>query len=131
MGLRVLRSQLALCRNDSAKAIEELQAPVPYEMGNSMQAIYLRGQTYLALHEGGKAAAEFQKIIDHGWLAMNSVGALARLGLARPMRYRTIPSKSGQHIKIFLRSGKTPILTSRWSGKPRQSTLICCSLSQL
>jgi hypothetical protein len=50
----VLATQLALCRNDSAKAIEELQAAVPYEMGNSMQAIYLRGQTYLALHEGAK-----------------------------------------------------------------------------
>jgi hypothetical protein len=62
---------------------------------------------------------------------MNSVGALARLGLARAYALQNDSGKVRPHIKIFLRSGKTPILTSRWSGKPRQSTLICCSLSQL
>ena len=83
MDLPVLRAQLALSRNDSAKAIEELQAAVPYELGNGMQAIYVRGVAYLSAREGSKAAVEFQKIIEHRMLALDNVGALACLGLAR------------------------------------------------
>jgi len=38
----------------------------------------------LLLHQGGQAAAEFQKFLDHPGVVMNSPwGALARLGLAR------------------------------------------------
>jgi hypothetical protein len=45
---------------------------------------YLRGEAYLVLHDGNRAAAEFQKFIDHRGLVMNFPwGALARLGLAR------------------------------------------------
>jgi predicted Zn-dependent protease len=44
---------------------------------------YVRGEAYLAAHEGGKAAGELQKIIDHRVLALNPVGALAHLDLAR------------------------------------------------
>ena len=36
------------------------------------------------LHDGNRAAAEFQKYIDHGGIVRNSqIGMLARLGLAR------------------------------------------------
>jgi Tfp pilus assembly protein PilF len=43
----------------------------------------VRGQAYLAAHDGSHAAAEFQKIIDHRSVGMHPIGALARLGLAR------------------------------------------------
>jgi hypothetical protein len=43
----------------------------------------VRGEAYLAAHEGNKAAGEFQKIIDHRVLVLNPIGALAQLGLAR------------------------------------------------
>ena len=80
-----LNAQLALIRNDATKAIEALQAAAPYELGTAagLHPIYMRGQAYLAAHEGSKAAGEFQKIIDHRVLALNPVGALAQLGLAR------------------------------------------------
>jgi hypothetical protein len=45
---------------------------------------YVRGAAYLMLHDGGAAAAEFQKLIDHRGLVVNFPwGALARLHLAR------------------------------------------------
>ncbi len=45
---------------------------------------YVRGEAYLILHDGNRAAAEFQKFIDHRGLVANFPwGALARLGLAR------------------------------------------------
>jgi predicted Zn-dependent protease len=89
-----LRALLALNRNDPAKAIELLQIAAPYELGaprSSFHAfygvlypIYVRGEAYLALHQGVEAAAEFQKILDHpGIAASDPVGALARLQIGR------------------------------------------------
>jgi eukaryotic-like serine/threonine-protein kinase len=69
-----------------------LQAAIPYELGQSlnfdftlnMYPVYLRGQAYLATHRGSEAAAEFQKILDHRGIVLNSpIGALAHLNLAR------------------------------------------------
>jgi hypothetical protein len=45
---------------------------------------YLRGQAYLAAHNGSAAATEFQKLLDHRGIVINfPLGALAHLGLAR------------------------------------------------
>jgi serine/threonine protein kinase len=83
--LPILNAQLALNRRGTGKAVEALQAAAPYELGfvASMYAVYLRGEAYLAMHEGSKAAGEFQKIIDHRVVVLNPVGSLALLGLAR------------------------------------------------
>lgn len=44
----------------------------------------MRGQAYLAAHDGSEAAAEFQRIIDQrGVVGNEPIGALAHLGLAR------------------------------------------------
>ena len=46
--------------------------------------MYLRGAAYLLQRQGGAAALEFQKILDHRGLVGPSLqGALAHLGLAR------------------------------------------------
>jgi len=46
--------------------------------------VYVRGETYLAAGQGSAAAAEFQKILEHGGIVWNCwTGALAHLGLAR------------------------------------------------
>ena len=46
--------------------------------------MYVRGEAYLMAHQSGEAAAEFQKIIEHRGIVVNSpIGALAHLGLAR------------------------------------------------
>jgi hypothetical protein len=45
---------------------------------------YVRGEAYLAARQGNAAAAEFQKILDHGGIVWNCwTGALAHLGVAR------------------------------------------------
>jgi predicted Zn-dependent protease len=88
-----IRATIELGRNNEDKAIEILQATVPYELGiptpNStvgatLHPIYVRGQAYLKLRQGKEAAAEFQKILDHRTIVVNFItGALAHLGLAR------------------------------------------------
>jgi ATP/maltotriose-dependent transcriptional regulator MalT len=46
--------------------------------------VYVRGEAFLAAHQGNEAAAEFQKILDHSGTVVNSlISALAHLGLAR------------------------------------------------
>ena len=46
--------------------------------------VYMRGEAYLALGDGNRAATEFQKFVDQRGVVGNfSWGALARLGLAR------------------------------------------------
>ena len=70
---------------DSLKpaAAGEMGQPPPFQPG-PMYPAYLRGEAYLAAHQGKEAAAEFQKIMDHRGIVLNfPLGALARLGLAR------------------------------------------------
>jgi predicted Zn-dependent protease len=83
--LPTLNAQLALTRNDPSKAIETLQNAAPYELGVvDNYPIYVRGEAYLASHQGSHAAAEFQKILDHRGIIMNSpIGALAHLQIGR------------------------------------------------
>jgi eukaryotic-like serine/threonine-protein kinase len=86
--LPTIRAQLALRHNDSSQAIEALQAAAPYELGSpgrgnfafALYPIFVRGQAHLAAHQGGEAAAEFQKILNHSGIALNQpIGALARV----------------------------------------------------
>ena len=92
--LPALRAVLALDHGDSAKAIEELQVAVPYDLAmtrssihgfyGALYPVYVRGEAYLAAHQGAQAAAEFQKILDHrGIVISDPIGALARLQLGR------------------------------------------------
>ncbi len=86
-----IHAAIALDQNAPAKAIADLQAAAPYELGTpaqmilmSLYPVYVRGQAYLAAHQGAQAAAEFQKILDHPGVALNEVIVpLAHLGLAR------------------------------------------------
>jgi hypothetical protein len=68
-----------------------------------MYPVYLRGQAYLLAHNGNEAAAEFQRIIDHGGIVLNfPLGALARLGLARAYALRGDAAKAGTPYEDFL-----------------------------
>jgi ATP/maltotriose-dependent transcriptional regulator MalT len=88
-----IHAQLALSHNDPSKPIEALQAADPCELGSpgnagvvrlALYPVYVRGEAYLAAHEGSEAAAEFQKILGHrGVVLYEPIGALAHLGLAR------------------------------------------------
>jgi tetratricopeptide (TPR) repeat protein len=88
--LPVIRARIALNSGDGSKAIELLQVAVPHELGSShdlfgaLYPIYVRGQAYLAAHNGAEAAIEFQKIIDHrGIVGSDPIGALAHLQMGR------------------------------------------------
>jgi len=89
-----IRALLALNQRKAAKALNLLEATVPYELGaphssfhgffGALYPIYVRGEAYLAMKEGVKAAAEFQKILDHNAIVVSDpIGALARLQLGR------------------------------------------------
>ncbi len=99
-----LRALAALNRHDPAKAIEWLQLSSAYEPGvpqssffgffGALYPTYIRGEAYLALHQGAQAAAEFQTIVDHPTIVISDpVGALARLQLGRAY------SMAGDHAK--------------------------------
>jgi DNA-binding winged helix-turn-helix (wHTH) protein/tetratricopeptide (TPR) repeat protein len=89
-----LRALAALDHHTPAKAIEWLQVSSPYELGEPqscfygffgvMYPVYVRGEAYLALHQGAQAVAEFQKIVDHREIVISDpVGAMAQLQLGR------------------------------------------------
>jgi eukaryotic-like serine/threonine-protein kinase len=67
-----------------------------------LHPIYLRGEAYLAAHEGSKAAGEFQKITDHRVIVLNPIGALAHLGLARAHMLQGDTSKAKAAYQDFL-----------------------------
>ena len=89
--LPAIRAAIALQSGKPAKAIEALEVAEPYELGIpalpftlSLHPVYLRGEAYLALHQGAGAEAEFQKILDHPGVVLNEpMASLAHLGLAR------------------------------------------------
>jgi serine/threonine protein kinase/Tfp pilus assembly protein PilF len=90
--LPAIQAQLALNKKNPTAALNALQAASPIELGqiafvtniSCLYHVYLRGQAYLAAGQGSAAAAEFQKILDHGGIVWNCwTGALARLGVAR------------------------------------------------
>ena len=89
--LPTVRAQLALRGADQSRAIETLQTAAPYDLGvqgnfftAAMYPVFVRGQAYLAAHQGSEAAGEFQKILNNrGVVRREPIAALAHLGLAR------------------------------------------------
>ena len=87
--LPMIHAAAALQSGSPTKAVEALAPAAPYELGVllsrlTLYPVYLRGEAYVAAHQGSAAAAEFQKILDHPGVVQNEpIGALAHLGLAR------------------------------------------------
>ncbi|MGA8870852.1 MAG: hypothetical protein WB460_06935, partial [Candidatus Acidiferrales bacterium] len=80
----------------------ELMIPVNQGLP-AMVAVYIRGEAYLAAHQGTQAAAEFQKILDHPGVVGNSpVGALAHLGLGRAYVHAGDNAKAKTAYEDFL-----------------------------
>jgi eukaryotic-like serine/threonine-protein kinase len=100
--LPAIHAQLALDRKNPAFALNAPQAASPIELGaiafvaniSCLDHVYVRGEAYLAAGQGGAAAAEFQKILDHGGIVWNCwTGALAHLGLARANAFQSRTSQ--------------------------------------
>jgi len=99
--LPTIHAAVALQGGSATKAIEALVQAAPYELGSTVGSfnfalypVYLRGEAYLAAHQGSAAVVEFQKILDHPGIVVNEpIGALAHLGLARAY------ALSGENVK--------------------------------
>jgi eukaryotic-like serine/threonine-protein kinase len=110
--LPTLKAKLALSRGNPSEAIEILRAAAPYELGQTTGSTYgwtalypafVRGQAYLASHQGREAAAEFQKILDHrGAVTTEPISALAYLDLARAFVLQGDTAKSKTSYQNFL-----------------------------
>jgi eukaryotic-like serine/threonine-protein kinase len=90
--LPAIQAQLAVDEKNPTSALNALQSAAPIELGeiaflaniSCLYPTYIRGEAYLAAGQGGAAAAEFHKILDHGGIVWNCwTGALAHLGVAR------------------------------------------------
>ena len=87
--------------------MEVLRHAAPYELSHldeySFYPVYVRGEAYLTEHQGGPAAAEFQKILDHRVIFGNSpLVALTRLQLARAYVMQGDTAKAEGAYKDFL-----------------------------
>jgi serine/threonine protein kinase/tetratricopeptide (TPR) repeat protein len=107
-----LRAKLAVSRGNASGAIESLRVALPYELGQTTSStygwtavypIYVRGEAYLAAHQGNEAAAEFQKIIDHWGIVLNSpIGALVHLQIGRAYAMQGDAAKAKAAYQDFL-----------------------------
>jgi hypothetical protein len=77
---------------DLVSALNSLQAASAIELGqigflaniSCLYDVYVRGEAHLATGQGGAAAAEFQKVLNHSGIVWNCwTGSLARLGVGR------------------------------------------------
>ena len=78
-----------LDKNQLSEALKTLETARPHELGTGPRGggvtpIFLRGMIYLKMRDGVKAAAEFQRILDHqGAAGFSPEYPLARLNLGR------------------------------------------------
>ena len=110
--LPTLRGKLAVSRAIASEAIENLRAALPYELGQTTSSPYgwtalypvvVRGEAYLAAHQGSEAATEFQKILERRGTVVNSpIGALAHLQLGRAYAMQGDTAKAKATYQDFL-----------------------------
>ena len=99
--LPVIRAEVDLHQGQWSKAIADLDSAATLDFASppplsvtTIYPAYVRGYAYLAAGDGAKAAVEFQKLIDHSGMVLNSpLATLARLGLARAF------ARSGDAVK--------------------------------
>jgi tetratricopeptide (TPR) repeat protein/tRNA A-37 threonylcarbamoyl transferase component Bud32 len=85
-----------------AKALELLQAAVPYEGGAYFGVRYTRGKAYLRAGDGTEAAQEFHEVLDLRNLDVgNPIFSLAQLGLARAYALQGDKAKSRMAYQDF------------------------------
>ncbi len=99
-------------QNKLGEALSTLEGLRPYEFGTGPQSvgvtpIFLRGEAYLRMHDGAKAAGEFQRILDHrGAAGFASEYPLARLNLARAYAMQGDTAKAKTTYQDFFAAWK-------------------------
>jgi serine/threonine protein kinase/tetratricopeptide (TPR) repeat protein len=107
--LPTIRGSTELARKNPAGTLSALRG-ASYELGSNdlgpgtnLYPIYIRAQAYLATQQGKEAAAEFQKILDHRSIVLNSpLGALAHLGVGRACSLQGDKAKARVAYQDFL-----------------------------
>ena len=104
-----IQAAIALYRDQPAKSVEVLASASAYER-SYLEPAYLRGLSYLRLHNGAEAAAEFQKIVDHKgeswgatWVHPNwgLFYSLSQLGIARGLALAGDTAKARKAFQDF------------------------------
>jgi tetratricopeptide (TPR) repeat protein len=133
-----IRSVIKLNQNKAAQAVDELAPTAALELSwvaPQLLPAYLRGRAYLMAHRGPEAAREFQKILDHRGIVVNSpIGALAHLQIGRAYAMQGDTAKAKAAYQDFLTLWKDadpdiPILkqTKAEYAKLQQSPAnVCC-----
>jgi tetratricopeptide (TPR) repeat protein len=102
VSLPTARAIIEMKRSNPARAITLLEAAAPYELADN-GVMYWRGEAYLQARDGAKAAAEYQKILDHrGIDPLSPVHSLARLGLGRALVLQGQTAKARTAYQDFL-----------------------------
>jgi hypothetical protein len=113
--LPMIHAAAALQSGSATKALEALVPAAPYELGSiswvTLYPIYLRGEAYVAAHQGS-AAAEFQKILDHPGVVQNEPIGARTWAWPGPTHSLATPPKRKVHTRISSPYGKTPTPTS-------------------
>jgi serine/threonine protein kinase/Flp pilus assembly protein TadD len=114
--LPVARAYTELRAGHPAQSLKLLEESTTYELGypepqfgegGALYPVYVRGQAYLALHQGKEAAGEFQKFVDHRTIVVNSpLAALASLQLARAYAIQGDTAKAKTAYQDFLKLWK-------------------------
>ena len=106
--LPTIQAAIELKKNSPSQALLDLEAAAPYELGqsgmnlNNLYPVYIRGEAYLAVHNGAAAAVEYQKLIAHPGIVVNYVtGALAHLQLGRAYAMQGDSAKARAAYKDF------------------------------
>jgi eukaryotic-like serine/threonine-protein kinase len=102
--LPMLRSIIDRERGNNLQAVDEL-APVTQYPNAAVS--YHRGQAYLAGREYAKAAAEFERVIDHrGWPEWELFAPLSQLGLAQAYALQGDKDESRKAYDVFFTTWK-------------------------
>ena len=105
--LPTIDAAIEISKSNPSRAILDLEATMPYELGGPLMFAYLypswvRGQAYLATNNGIAAAAEFKKLIDHPGIALNQpIASLAHLQLGRAYAQAGDPVKAKAAYQHF------------------------------
>ncbi len=110
--LPTLRAKLAVGRGNASEGIERLKTATPYELGQTtastygwtaLYPVFVRGEAYLAAHQGNEAATQFQKILDHpGIVLYEPIAALAHLQIGRAFAMQGDTAKAKAAYRDFL-----------------------------
>ncbi len=110
--LPVAKATNQIRADQAGQAVDTLEAAAPYEFGAPPNGavywpMYVRGEAYLHLRSGEKAATEYQKILDHHGIASNSpLYPLARLGLGRAYALQGDKTKAKEAYQDFFATWK-------------------------